>query len=88
MARDNSTLERLASFAKENVSNNVGGARQGGNFVFQTLTEEEVEKRSKELEARKVRGNIGKPPPKKMRIERSFFSMEETVQSMSVFKHL
>ncbi|RXG67299.1 Claspin [Armadillidium vulgare] len=88
LARDNSTLERLASFAKENVSNVVGGARQGGNFVFQTLTVEEVEKRSKEVEAKRVRDNIGKPPLKKMRIERSFFSMEETVQSLSVFKHL
>lgn len=84
LSRDEFTLKRLAEFTKENHS--VGGARQGGKFVFQTLTEEEVEEQSKVK--KKAMKDVENLPAKRIRMERSFFSMDERVQSSSIFKHL
>lgn len=82
LSRDKNTLARIAELTKDKGSV-VGGAKQAGNFVFQQLTAEEVEKK----ENAKIKRSSSLPAAKKARLDRSFFSMDESKQSSSIFKH-
>lgn len=42
LSRDKTTLARIAEFTKDQ-KHVVGGAKQGGNFVFQQLSAEEIQ---------------------------------------------
>lgn len=82
LSRDKNTLARIAELTKDKGSV-IGGAKQAGNFVFQQLTAEEVEKK----ESAKIKRTSSLPVAKKARLDRSFFSMDESKQSSSIFKH-
>ncbi|XP_042207503.1 claspin-like [Homarus americanus] len=84
LARDKVTLARIAELTKARGAV-VGGAKQAGNFVFQQLSAEEVQKK---VESTKVMKAHGLPASKRPRVDRSFSSMDITSQSSSIFKYL
>ncbi|CAL4101258.1 unnamed protein product, partial [Meganyctiphanes norvegica] len=86
LSRNKSTLAKIAELTKDKGST-VGGAKQGGNFVFQQLSSEEVEAQKEQAET-KLNRSVSAPAMKKARLDRSFFSLDETKQKSSIFKHL
>jgi len=86
LSRNKSALAKIAEFNKEK-GNTVGGAKTGGNFVFQQLSAEEVEVKKEQAET-KLNRSVTAPAMKRARLDRSFFSLDETKQKSSLFKHL
>ncbi|KAK3894227.1 hypothetical protein Pcinc_001989 [Petrolisthes cinctipes] len=82
LSRDKATLERIAEITKDK-NDVVGGAKQAGNFVFQQLSAEEVQ-----ATTNKLKRTQSVPSAKKARLDRSFFSMDTSKQSSSIFKYL
>lgn len=82
LSRDKTTLNRIAEITKDK-GDVVGGAKQAGNFVFQQLSAEEAQAKSN-----KPKRTQSVPCAKKARLDRSFFSMDSSKQSSSIFKYL
>lgn len=89
MSRDKKTLARIAEFTKDR-KDVVGGAKQGGTFVFQQLSAEEVQK--EKLEEEKVEVNLKKrhslPLTKKAKVDLSSKSSDKSRLSSVIFKYL
>ncbi|XP_064080622.1 LOW QUALITY PROTEIN: claspin-like [Macrobrachium nipponense] len=85
LSRDKNTLARIAEFTKGKV-NGVGTAKQSGNFVFQHLSAEEI--KEKEGKVKTMNRSQSLPASKRTKHDRSFFSMDPSSQSSSIFSHL
>ncbi|XP_066959970.1 claspin-like isoform X2 [Macrobrachium rosenbergii] len=85
LSRDKNTLARIAEITKGKV-NGVGTAKQSGNFVFQHLSAEEI--KEKEGKAKTVNRSQSLPASKRTKHDRSFFSMDASSQSSSIFSQL
>ncbi|KAK8738737.1 hypothetical protein OTU49_003648 [Cherax quadricarinatus] len=83
LSRDKNTLARIAELTKDKGSV-VGGAKQAGNFVFQQLSAEEVQEKE---ESTKTKKPNSLPISKKLKLDRTFCSMDESSQSTSIFKY-
>lgn len=88
LSRDKSTLARIAEFTKDR-KDVVGGAKQGGNFVFQHLSPEEVqgEKLEERVEvSRKKRHSL--PITKKAKVQIPSRGIDDNSSSSIIFKYL
>lgn len=88
--RDTTTLARIAEFTKDG-RDVVGGAKQGGNFVFQQLGADESKEKGEDEENIGVtqnRRNRLPPKVKKAKIEKFSWNIENSQSSSSVFEFL
>lgn len=90
LSRDTTTLARIAEFTKDG-RDIVGGAKQGGNFVFQQLGADEVKKKEEDEEnigATQNRRNSLPPKAKKAKMDKFSWNIENSQSSSSVFEFL
>ncbi|MPC07772.1 Claspin [Portunus trituberculatus] len=88
--RDTTTLARIAEFTKDG-RDIVGGAKQGGNFVFQQLGVDESKEKEEDEENVSVtqkRRNSLPPKVKKAKIDKFLWNIENSQSSSSVFEFL
>ena len=86
LSRDKNTLARIAELTKEKGSGGVGTAKQSGNFVFQHLSAEEVQQKGETKKRLKKTQSV--PAAKRVKPDRSFFSMDANSQSSSIFSQI
>ncbi|XP_071549080.1 claspin-like isoform X2 [Panulirus ornatus] len=82
LSRDKTTLARIAEFTKDKGTV-VGGAKQGGNFVFQHLSAEEVQK----MESTKLKRTQSLPTTKRTKLDRSLSMDASNKKSSSIFRY-
>lgn len=83
-------MARIAEFTKDG-RDVVGGAKQGGNFVFQQVGADEPKEKEEDEENVAVtqkRRNSLPPKVKKAKIEKFSWNIENSQSSSSIFEFL